>query len=361
MAPQTVLDGLGVGIVVVDTRCVICYRNRIAAAWLEDGDHVDAAFARFRTTGHFDGWSAELERVASTGAIVRFEGTIAADSSRPSRIVEVRCSPLPAGAGQLATNVAILIEQNDRSDDLQEPVEVSRRLASLGKLAARVAHELNNPLDGILRYVNLALRLAADAPEPRLQSYLAESRTGLMRMVQIIGELLQFSRASDAGFENMNVNDVVEEAVRASADAAEKNNIIVTADFQRRQMPVVRGSRLYQVCCNLIRNAVDAMPEGGRLTLTTGVVDSNVVIRVSDTGVGLPEPIEKAFEPFFTTKPAGKGTGLGLAISRDLINDLGGSIEAAQGAEGGAVFTVRIPIKAFSDPARSGGKERSEK
>ena len=124
-------------------------------------------------------------------------------------------------------------------------------------------------------------------------------------------------------------------------------------------MPAVRGSRLYQVCGNLIKNAIDAMPDGGRLAVTAGMVDDEVVIRVADTGVGLPDEVDKVFEPFFTTKAAGKGTGLGLAICKDFVEDMHGAITAAPGEEGGAVFTIRIPISSChrrSSRARSGSK-----
>jgi two-component system NtrC family sensor kinase len=237
----------------------------------------------------------------------------------------------------------IVIEEGIRPPMSDQQHEVSRRLASLGKLAARVAHELNNPLDGILRYINLALRIVGDAPQPKLKTYLAESRTGLMRMVQIIGDLLEYSRSTSGEFDAVGINEVMDEAVRSLAAAAEEHHVVVAADFQTPAMPTVRGSRLYQVCCNLLRNAIDAMPDGGRLTITSGIIDDEVVLRVADTGVGLPEPIEKVFEPFFPTKPPGKGPGLGLAICKDFIEDMQGTITASHGENGGAVFTVRIP------------------
>jgi signal transduction histidine kinase len=228
-------------------------------------------------------------------------------------------------------------------------------MASLGKLAARVAHELNNPLDGILRYINLAIRVAGDAPESRLNSYLTESRSGLLRMIRIIGDLLEFSRNSDAGFEETGMNDVIEQAIRASSSAADANRVIVSADFQGGQMPRIRAGRLYQVCCNLMRNAIDAMPDGGRLTISSGVYDEHVVIRVADTGVGLPSPVEKVFEPFYTTKQPGKGTGLGLAICKEFVEDMGGTISAANQDANGAVFTVRIPLYGLQPPQRIEG------
>jgi signal transduction histidine kinase len=113
------------------------------------------------------------------------------------------------------------------------------------------------------------------------------------------------------------------------------------------------------VCCNLIRNAIDAMPDGGRLSITSGVVADDVVIRVADTGVGLPTSAEKIFEPFFTTKAPGKGTGLGLAICKDFIEDMQGTITAAPGESGGAVVIVRIPLSGCAQaPRRMAGRGR---
>jgi len=155
--------------------------------------------------------------------------------------------------------------------------------------------------------------------------------------------------------EETGINELIEQAIKTCTAAADANRVVVTADFQTESMPKVRGGRLYQVWCNLIRNAIDAMPGGGRLAITSGLVEGDVVIRVADTGVGLPEPVEKVFEPFYTTKPVGKGTGLGLAICKELVEGMQGTISATNVASGGAVFTVRIPVSALSaTPAKIG-------
>jgi len=298
----------------------------------------------------FDGWSALLRRVLDAGETLRFQCALTPLHAPSAVLATLHCLPLRERGAARTNHAVIRLEQEARQDAVLDRLEVSGRLAALGKLAACVAHELNNPLDGILRYINLAMRVADDAPGSKLKSYLAESRTGLMRMLQIIGDLLEFSRATDGEFDGMNINEVVEQAMRGSASAADAAGVTIAADFQTRDMPAVRGSRVYQVCCNLIKNAIDAMPHGGRLSVTTGVIGGDVVIRVADTGVGLPEPVEKVFEPFFTTKEPGKGTGLGLAICKDFVEDLGGNITAAQGESRGAVFTVRIPLKSCKIP-----------
>ena len=165
-----------------------------------------------------------------------------------------------------------------------------------------------------------------------------------MRMVQIIGDLLEISRCTEGEFDNVCINRVIEQAIQAHAATAEDNKVVVAADFHSLEMPSIRGGRLFQVLGNLIKNALDAMPEGGRLTITSGVTGGEVVIQVCDTGGGLSHPPETIFEPFFTTKAPGEGTGLGLAISRDFMEVMGGTLAAANQPNGGAVFTVRLPV-----------------
>ena len=329
----------------------ISYRNVAATALLPVAGDLCKAFEAGTILGKFNGWESEIARVIDEKVLAHFKCALDVAGSSSPRLVNVRCTPLCEGSSAPASGVVILVEAAPKQASGEDGYEISQRLASLGKLAARVAHELNNPLDGILRYVNLAMRVAGDASEPKLQSYLSESRTGLMRMVQIIGDLLEFSRTTDGEFQDTGINEVVDQAVRNASSAADANAVVVAVDFQAKDMPAVHGIRLFQVCTNLIKNAIEAMPDGGRLTVTTGIVGADVLIRVADTGPGLPTPPDKVFEPFFTTKKPGKGSGLGLAICRDFIEDMQGAIVAATGEEGGAVFTVRIPVAACHTPS----------
>lgn len=346
-----VLDSLDAAVLAVDRNGAIYWRNTTGASWLPDGPDLPTVLKEARFLEPFESWSTELPRVIDEAQASRFEAALRLSAGSSPVLVTLRCTPLREPNSQRATGAVIVIEKGQRQEAVEEKLEVSKRLASLGKLATRVAHELNNPLDGILRYINLAMRVASDAPDSKLKAYLAESRTGLIRMVQIISELLEFSRTTDGEFDEMNINEVVEQAIKSTASTADANGVVVAADFHDQDMPAVRGSRLYQVCCNLIKNAIDAMPEGGRVSITTGLVDDQVIIQVSDTGAGLPEPVEQIFEPFFTTKEAGKGTGLGLAICKDFIEDMQGTITAAPADQGGAVFTVRVPIKECHRPS----------
>ncbi len=346
---KAVLDSLGCAVLLADNNGTIRCWNSQAEKLLPKGDDAESVLGVIRVLGPFEGWVSELARVHREGKPARFAGALQLVAGTLPKLVTIRCFPLNSESDALSRGVVLRIDEEENQLDIVEnKLEVSKRLTSLGKLAARVAHELNNPLDGILRYINLAMRQLEEPAESPVRTYLTESRSGLLRMVQIIGDVLTHTRGPAGDLEEASVNEVVEESLRVLADRFERQRIVVAVDFQSPHVPRVRGSRYYQVCCNLLRNAADAMPNGGRLEITTGIVDGAVVMRVADTGTGLPRPVEKLFEPFYTTKPLGKGTGLGLAICKDYVEEMGGVITANDREEGGAVFTVRIPFPNFA-------------
>jgi len=221
------------------------------------------------------------------------------------------------------------------------------RLVAIGKLASKVAHELNNPIDGVLRYINLAMRIVEQADLEKAKEYLTQSRQGLMRMVRIVGELLEFSRSSyRLCEEDARIEHIIDDAVKAMAYRTDSGKIRVFTDYSP-DVPEVRPGNLYQVFCNLIKNAVDAMPEGGELYISSRFgADKNIVLEFRDTGIGFaPEDSEAIFEPFFSTKEKGHGTGLGLSICRDIIEMYQGRITAESAAGGGSVFRVYLPVR----------------
>ena len=339
----SVLNSLPACVIVADSNSAIRFRNRAVDTLLAPGLTLDAAFVKVRMLGRFSGWADEIARVAASGEPRTIECVVPqCGGARPVLLAgSLRRMEESSATGSL---VLVWLDRREATDTIDDQLDLTRRLTSLGRIAARVAHELNNPLDGILRYINLALRTLDQPSTDKLRSYLSESRTGLMRMVQIIGDLLEYSRSTDGEFDDVCINRVIEQAIQDSAPTAEGNKVVVAADFHSVEMPSIRGGRLLQVLGNLIKNALDAMPTGGRLTITSGVTGGEVVIQVSDTGPGLSHPPETIFEPFFTTKPTGEGSGLGLAISRDFMEDMGGTIVAMNQPNGGAVFTVRLPV-----------------
>jgi two-component system NtrC family sensor kinase len=231
--------------------------------------------------------------------------------------------------------------------DINSRLADTERLAAVGKLASRVAHELNNPLDGILRYINLTIRAIDNENLEKPKEYLAQCRQGLMRMIQIVKELLEFSRCAYSPQEFLPIEQIIEDAIKTMIAKAEALDVKILRNYYA-ELPKIRSGNLFQVFCNLTKNALDAMPQGGEIRISTyPVKDNAIVVEFRDTGTGLPpENTEVIFEPFFTTKEKGKGTGLGLAICRDIVNSYNGKISARNSLEGGSIFTVYLPAPA---------------
>ena len=221
----------------------------------------------------------------------------------------------------------------------------TERLAAIGKFTAKIAHELNNPLDGILRYINLACRSVEVNNPDKLNEYLNNSRQGVLRMVKIVRELLEFSRCRYLPIEEpVPSEQIIEEAIKTCTGRIDTPPVQIVRDFAQG-VPKFPAINLFQVFCNLIKNAFDSMPNGGVLEISTKAqTNGDISIEFSDTGHGF-DPADKdaLFEPFFTTKTQGKGTGLGLAICRDLVARHGGHVTASNRAEGGSVFIVHLP------------------
>jgi signal transduction histidine kinase len=343
---EDVFHCLPMGVLFFDRSLYIRHRNPAACSLFPSHATISETLAAGTVEGQYQDWASELRRVLDSGQPQRFDSVLYSESTGEERLLNLFCAPLESGRSGERVGAILVAEDISPRASLERRLAVSERLAAVGKLAARVAHELNNPLDGILRYINLARRVVtknAETPVEKVTEYLDRARDGLQRMADIISELLEFSRSTPGEPDGGNVNSVLEEAVRTMSEPADRSHVTVTSSSQNDQMPPVRGSRLFQIFCNLIKNAIDAMPDGGRLAITSAMDDGDVVIRFDDTGVGLPDDADKVFEPFFTTKQAGKGTGLGLAICKDYIERLHGTIRAENRPGGGASFEIRIP------------------
>lgn len=245
------------------------------------------------------------------------------------------------------------------------PVEEQASDAALGasKLAASVAHELNNPLDAVLRFVSLAQRKARAGEFTDVERYLTDAQFGLQRMAEILRELMDIGREAnellDRGAIQSHVclADLIGGAMRtASAQAEQKNVTLVVKNLLPEECRPAYDLRLSQVLSNLLKNAVEATPEDTyvRIGVELGGPQGSptVLISVQDSGPGLPEDL-LLFKPFVTTKPRGAGHGLGLAISRELVISLGGTLTLAnrgssESAHHGCVATIRLPLNELS-------------
>ncbi|HUV39556.1 MAG TPA: ATP-binding protein [Planctomycetota bacterium] len=312
------------------------------SARVSSGGKLEDFFAAVELDMGAIDWRRRLKHVVETGEAARIERVSSTRREKEPRVYNLSSSAVKDEEGRTVGAFLIVEDTTDRTV-LEKRLAFYERLAVVGKLAARIAHELNNPLDGILRFVNLALRVK-DTDDPA-RRYLEQARKGLLRMVRIIRELLEFSRSTITAFEHTSINGMIDEAVRSMDSHAAMKGVSIEKRLCD-ELPNVRSGDLFQVFCNLIKNAVDAMPRGGKLTITTSRSAGRIHAVFADTGVGIsPDIIEKIFEPFFTTKDTTEGTGLGLAISKDIVEKYGGTIRVESELGKGATFEVEIPVE----------------
>ncbi|MHC4067071.1 MAG: PAS domain-containing protein, partial [Planctomycetota bacterium] len=274
---ERVLRSIPVGVVVFDRQLRVVHRNQVAEGLFAGQDTVGEILAAGTVAGQYQDWNGELRRVLETGGPLRYDNVPFCSGGDSALLLNLACTPLTGGADGEVIGAVLMAEDITSRAGLEKRLAVSERLAAVGKLAAHVAHELNNPLDGILRYIHLSLRQLDSGQAGKVAGYLEESRKGLMRMVHITSELLEFSRSTHTHFDQVSINRTVEEAIRAMQDTADRAGVTIAAIFREEQMPCLRGGMLFQVCCNVIKNAIDAMPDGGRLTITTAALDRDVV------------------------------------------------------------------------------------
>ena len=232
----------------------------------------------------------------------------------------------------------------------------SERLALIGQLAANVAHELNNPLQGIVTYSHLLLeRNSIDDPTKQtLQKIVVQAN----RSRDIIRGLLDFSRQRKPDKTLCNINNLLQESLSFLENQALMQNVQIITNFENNLPSVVIDpSQVQRVFINMIVNAAEAMNGNGRLTMTTrrDLVRGCIEIVFTDTGMGIPdENLEKIFDPFFTTKETGHGVGLGLAISYGIIKEHGGTISVESETGKGTTFIIRLPITSTKSGVKNG-------
>jgi two-component system NtrC family sensor kinase len=242
----------------------------------------------------------------------------------------------------------------ERDDEIKEQTQrqliQSEKLASVGRLAAGVAHQINNPLTGVLTYSSLLLRdkPEEDADREDLQVIVNET----LRCREIVKGLLEFSKQTEPQKEAVDINDVITNSLTLTKNQALIHNVkVITALSDRLPPIVVDGGQIQEVLLNIILNAIDAMPEGGELQVSTNMTDNTrcegnqcVQIQVADTGCGISqEDLDKVFDPFFSTKGA-KGTGLGLAVAYGVIEKHQGKIRMESEVGKGTTCIIDLPV-----------------
>ena len=252
---------------------------------------------------------------------------------------------LPFSIEQLRSTVQELAHSNEELANAQEALVRSEKLASMGQLAAGIAHEVNNPLGVVIMYAHFLMEQLGERPEYRDDLVMVVEQAD--RCKKIVAGLLDFARQNKVEHDRIHFADLVQKAMRGVPPPV--NVELEVASTMADPMVEVDPDQLTQVLINLVTNAYAAMPDGGSLRVTTRDDGERVDLVVTDTGVGIPpEHFPKLFEPFFTTKKGGKGTGLGLAVTYGIVKMHRGDIKVQSNtdpAKGptGTTFTVSLP------------------
>jgi two-component system NtrC family sensor kinase len=270
----------------------------------------------------------------------------------------------------MSRRMARKVEMSDLEKDMMnEQVIEAGKLASVGELAAGIAHEINNPVAIMVEEAGwiqdlLDEGLEVDDNHREVQRALTQIRTQGTRCKDITHKLLSFARKIDPTIKHVDLNDLILEMTALCEQRAKFANVRVETSLAGNIPEVAASpSELQQVLLNLINNAIDAMePGGGLLDIITRVENGHVVVSIADTGCGIPKAnLGRIFDPFFTTKPVGKGTGLGLSIIYGIVNKMGGEISVKSALDKGTVFIIRLPsaeVSALRPEATHGDQGR---
>ncbi len=224
---------------------------------------------------------------------------------------------------------------------LKKQIVLNEKLATIGKLAGGIAHEFNNPLDGVIRYTNLCLEHVNDGDV--LRGYLLEIKHGLNRMVNIVKSLLACSR-TQTGMQKINLSTAIDQALHSLQGEITAKNISI-AKKSSTSIPEITDFGLERVVFNLAKNAIDAIERDGKIQISADYCDEKITLTISDTGCGIPEEgMERIFEPFYTTKDIDKGCGLGLTIVSEIIKSYNGVISVDSAPTEGTTFIITIPL-----------------
>lgn len=339
---QSISEAIQVGFIAFDASLNIVDATPSIAQLVHLETTIDQTMARGTDIHVWKSWKTLIESTLQANKKADF-GTVKYQFDKALRLLNITCAPIKDPESKRVVGGIFALYDITEKLDIEHELAHAERLIAIGKVAGKVAHELNNPLDGILRYVNLSLRTIENNQPGKATDYLLHCRNGLQRMAQIITELLEFSRSTHLAFETAPVDTLLDDALRALENSLRHIHVELKREYVD-PVPHFKSDSIFQVFCNLIRNAADAMQGRGELTITLRQTDTKWEVEFLDTGPGFdPDTVEDIFKPFYTTKPHGRGTGLGLAICKDLLAKLNSTITAANAPTGGGLFTVHLP------------------
>jgi PAS domain S-box-containing protein len=348
---ENIVESLDDGLVVADANDRIVRWNR-AIEQLYGPLRRDAIGLGLHEV--FDGAFVESLRAARRDApagATLYRVPLAGRAAQSGRrlLVNVATVPLQTAAGNLSstTGTLIIIEDVTSRVRLEEQLQISEKMASIGLLAAGVAHEVNTPLTGISSFTQMLLE-GADPEDPRTR-VLEKIERQTFRAARIVNGLLTLSRSGNqAATERMPVdlNAVVSDVLTLVEHQLEAASIKIRRDFASPGVVVsAMEHKLQQVFLNLFLNARDAMPKGGWLSVTTREAGGQAVVEIADTGSGIPtEHLSRIYDPFFTTKAIGHGTGLGLSITYGIVREHEGTLHCDSTVGQGTRFVLSLPL-----------------
>jgi len=314
------------------------YDELIGKGWadLVHPDSFEESIERYRLrqSGETLGQAYEIKMVRKDGVPITVHGSFAISTHE----------------GKVAT-IGFLRDITERKKG-EKALWRSQRLASIGRLAAEIAHEMNNPLTSVLTFCKLASNILQQEPFPtqrasELRDYISYLKSETERCANISRNLLDFSRQSEIEIRENDIHEILDKTLTILRHRAGLDAIEIQTDYAP-ELPFLSCDfkRLQQAFVNILWNAIEAMPEGGKLTVATRFDQEKdrIGIKVSDTGVGIPdEEVERIFEPFYTTKAEGKGVGLGLSVAYGIIRQHRGEIHFQSKVGEGTHVTIHLP------------------
>ncbi len=357
---QNVIQSTVDGIVVVDTKGNVLIFNegmeRLTGYTAKEIDHLTSFY-------NIDVARENMKKMRSAqhGPLGKLNPTSMSVTTKDGEEIPVTLSASiitvngkEVGSVGVFTDMREILKMRKELEDAHLQLVQSEKIASVGKMAAGVAHEINNPLSGVLIYAELLRESLKDNPQHL--SDIQEVIDQTLRCKKIVSDLLEFSRQSIGKASSFQLEYLINRCLNFLINQAMFQDIQVTTDIEP-DMPEMVGDmgQLQQVFTNLFINAADAMEGKGKLQIKANYnpETSYFVIKVSDTGPGIPEQLRDAvFDIFFTTKPVGKGTGLGLSISQNIIKLHGGNLTFNCPKEGGTTFKIELPLE-FVEPPKN--------
>ncbi len=345
---ESIVESVNVGLIAVDESGRITRCNSTFEAMLD--------ITREQTIGKLveeifdEGFALNLENILGKSRwhlteIRNAYKMLTTNRQGKTLVLNVAVAPLRSVSNS-QTGAIIVLENVTSRIKLEETLQQSEKLSSIGLLAAGVAHEVNTPLTGVSSYTQMLLGMIPETDPKHALLQKVQKQTD--RASNIVGNLLNFSRTGNAAeFSEIDLNKLLDDTLQLLEPQLRKSQVEIIKNYAHVP-PKIFGNagKLQQVFTNLIINARDAMFAGGEITLTTDVENEDeVVIEVTDTGSGIePENLIKIYDPFFTTKGVGSGTGLGLAVSYGIVQEHAGTITATSEVGFGTTFRIVFPI-----------------